>query len=230
MKSNEVYKITNKVTNKVYIGITNQGSGIRYRKHWSDARHGDPCPMHLSMAKYGKENFTLEIIDFAETYDELKEKEKYWIKYYDSRNREKGYNLTEGGDGTFGRMHSEETKEKIRQRAIGRKASEETKKKMSESRRGKTSDKRKAHLKEIIDMGKRRVTAEFMVVNESLGALMETVKIFNSVKECAEYFNLNRSTVTKYCNAEYGYCKKCEAWFSFTDGERYQKQLTEQSN
>ena len=110
-KSNEVYKITNLVTNKVYIGITNQGSGVRYRKHWSDARHGDPCPIHLSMAKYGEENFTLEIIDFAETYDELKEKEKYWIKQYDSKNREKGYNLTDGGDGTFGRMHSEETTE-----------------------------------------------------------------------------------------------------------------------
>lgn len=53
-KSNEVYKITNKITNKVYIGITNQGSGVRYQKHWSDARHGDPCPIHLSMMKFRK--------------------------------------------------------------------------------------------------------------------------------------------------------------------------------
>ena len=121
MKSNEVYKITNKVTNKVYIGITNQGSGARYRHHWYESRIGEPSPIHRSMAKYGEENFTLEIIDFADTYDELKEKEKYWIKQYNSTDRTIGYNLTEGGDGTFGKKHSEETKDKIRQKAIGRK-------------------------------------------------------------------------------------------------------------
>lgn len=71
MKSNEVYKITNKVTNKVYIGITNQGSGARYRHHWYESRIGEPSPIHRSMAKYGEENFTLEIIDFADTYIEL---------------------------------------------------------------------------------------------------------------------------------------------------------------
>lgn len=101
MKSNEVYKITNKLTNKVYIGITNQGSGARYRHHWYESRIGEPSPIHRSMAKYGEESFTLEIIDFADTYDELKEKEKYWIKWYNSTDRSIGYNLTEGGDGTL---------------------------------------------------------------------------------------------------------------------------------
>jgi hypothetical protein len=66
MKSNEVYKITNKVTNKIYIGITNQGSGARYRHHWYESRIGEPSPIHRSMAKYGEDNFTLEIIDFAD--------------------------------------------------------------------------------------------------------------------------------------------------------------------
>lgn len=113
MKSNEVYKITNKVTGKIYIGITNQGSGARYRHHWYESRIGEPSPIHKSMAKYGEENFTLEVIDFAETYEELKEKEKFWIKKFNSNDRKIGYNLTEGGDGTFGRMHSDETKEKF---------------------------------------------------------------------------------------------------------------------
>lgn len=147
MKSNEVYKITNKITGKIYIGITNQGSGARYRHHWYESRIGEPSPIHRSMAKYGEDNFTLEIIDFAETYKELKEKEKFWIKKFNSTDRNIGYNLTEGGDGTFGRMHSEETKEKIRQKALGRKISEETKKKMSEARIGKCSDKQREHLK-----------------------------------------------------------------------------------
>ena len=87
MRTYEVYKITNKVTNKIYIGITNQGSGARYRHHWYEARTGEPAPIHKSMAKYGEDNFTLEVIDFAENVEELKEKEKYYIKFFNSKDR-----------------------------------------------------------------------------------------------------------------------------------------------
>lgn len=193
MKNNDVYKITNKVTGKVYIGITNQGAGARYRHHWYEARTGEPAPIHRSMAKYGEENFTLEIIDFAETYEELKEKEKYWIKQYDSMNREKGYNLTEGGDGTFGRLHSEETKEKIRQKAIGRKASEETKKKMSEAQK-KYKDMHKAHADAI-----RSLNQKAIVVYDLEGNIVEE---FDTTKECAEKYNVTSTTVKYYCRSE----------------------------
>lgn len=188
MKSNEVYKITNKVNGKIYIGITNQGSGVRYYKHWSDARKGDPCPIHKAMAKYGKENFTLEIIDFADTYDELKEKEKFYIKKFNSMDRSIGYNLTEGGDGTFGRFHSEETKEKIRQKALGRKASEEAKKKMSESRKGKCSDKMKSHLQEISKLKCRKVYQ----YDRHLNFIAE----YNSITEAVKNTGICKDTIT----------------------------------
>lgn len=216
MKSNEVYKITNKITGKVYIGITNQGSGARYRHHWYESRIGEPSPIHRSMAKYGEDNFTLEIIDFADTYDELKEKEKYWIKEYDSMNREKGYNLTEGGDGTFGRMHSEETKDKIRQKAIGRKASEETKKKMSESRKGKCSDKKKEHLHGLNELFKKKIIAEFYITTED-DNITKTEKDFNSIKECAEYFKISRDTIRNSINKNNGYCKKINTYFFYPE-------------
>lgn len=189
MKSNEVYKITNKVTNKVYIGITNQGSGARYRHHWYESRIGEPSPIHRSMAKYGEENFTLEIIDFSDTYDELKEKEKYWIKQYNSIDRTIGYNLTEGGDGTFGRKHSEETKEKIRQKALGRKLSDETKKKMSDIRRGKCSDKQKEHLSKLQDQCKRKVYQY-----DKNG---EFVAEYDSIIEAANANGLNKDTIRR---------------------------------
>ena len=191
-KSNEVYKITNLVTNKVYIGITNQGSGVRYQKHWSDARHGDPCPIHLSMAKYGEENFKLEVIDFAKTYDELKEKEKYWIKQCDSKNREKGYNLTDGGDGTFGRMHSEETKEKIRQKAIGRKASEETKKRMSLSQQ-KHKELHQKNADHARMFNYRPVIALDLDGN--------TLKEFVTTKECAKEYRVSSTMIKTYCRS-----------------------------
>lgn len=225
MKTNEVYKITNTITNKIYIGITNQGSGTRYRKHWYDARTGDPCPIHRSMAKYGEENFKLEIIDFADTYEELKEKEKYWIKYYDSNNREKGYNLTEGGDGTFGRFHSEETKEKIRQKAIGRKASEETKKKMSEQRKGKFTERAKKHLLDIVDMGKRKVTVSFLNENKEI---INTVT-YDSIIECSTNLKLHRGTITRAISNTNGYIKKINAIVSFVHDTRYYN-LTDNAN
>lgn len=188
MKSNEVYKITNKVTGKIYIGITNQGSGARYRHHWYESRIGEPSPIHKSMAKYGEENFTLEIIDFAETYEELKEKEKFWIKKFNSTDRNIGYNLTEGGDGTFGRTHSEETKDKIRQKAIGRKASEETKKKMSETRTGKCSDKQKEHLTKISQARSKKV---YQYSKDG-----EFIAEYPSIIAAAEATGINRDTIS----------------------------------
>lgn len=190
MKSNEVYKITNKVTGKIYIGITNQGSGARYRHHWYESRIGEPSPIHKSMAKYGEENFTLEVIDFAETYEELKEKEKLWIKKFNSNDRKIGYNLTEGGDGTFGRIHSDETKEKIRQKAIGRKLSEETKKKMSEIRTGKCSDKQKEHLKRISVQNRAIPVLQFSKTGEFIAK-------YESISEAARQTGINSDTIER---------------------------------
>jgi group I intron endonuclease len=190
MKSNEVYKITNKVTGKIYIGITNQGSGARYRHHWYEARIGESAPIHKSMAKYGEENFTLEIIDFADTYEELKEKERFWIKELNSMDRKIGYNLTEGGDGTFGRMHSEETKEKIRQKAIGRKISEETKKRMSEARKGRCSDVQRIHLKNIAIQTKAIPVLQFSKNGEFIAR-------YESVSEASRQTGINSDTIER---------------------------------
>lgn len=194
MKSNDVYKITNKITGKVYIGITNQGAGARYRHHWYEARIGEPSPVHRSMAKYGEENFTFEIIEVVDTYDELKEREKYWIKFYDSMNREKGYNLTEGGDGTFGRLHSEETKEKIRQKAIGRKASEETKKKMSEQRKGKCSPAKRAHMLDLVASMSKGV----VVYDKDDNFIAE----YPTTKACAEAHGVSVITIRTLCRLD----------------------------
>jgi group I intron endonuclease len=197
-RSNEVYKITNKVTNKIYIGITNQGSGARYRHHWYESRIGEPSPIHRSMAKYGEDNFTLEIIDFADTYDELKEKEKYWIKQYNSTDKSIGYNLTEGGDGTFGRKHSEDTKEKIRQKALGRKVSEETKKKMSETRLGKCSDKQREHLLKLTVGQSKKIyqyDTDFNLIGE-----------YNSIKEASKITGIDRNTIGRQLKKEVNPC------------------------
>lgn len=138
MRSYDVYKITNKINNKIYIGITSKGLSARWKEHLYNAEHGCPYKLHNAIRKYGKENFSIELIDFCNSWEELEEKEKYYISEYNTLQDEFGYNMTEGGDGTISRYVTEETKDKIRQKAIGRVVSEETREKLSEAGKVRT--------------------------------------------------------------------------------------------
>lgn len=141
MRSYDVYKITNKINNKVYIGITSKGLSARWKEHLYNAEHGCPFKLHNALRKYGKENFSIELIDFCNSWEELEEKEKYYISEYKSLQDEFGYNMTEGGDGTIGRYVTMETRDKIRQKALGREVSEETREKLSEAGKVRTENR-----------------------------------------------------------------------------------------
>lgn len=80
MLSYEVYKITNKVNGKVYIGITNRGAGARFKQHLFEAEHGSSFRFHNALRKYGADGFDINIISFCKNAEELKEREKFFIK------------------------------------------------------------------------------------------------------------------------------------------------------
>jgi len=84
----EIYKITNIINNKVYIG-----KNVTCDKNY----YGSGTHIKNAIKKYGKNNFIKEIIEVCDDYNDLSIKEKYWIKYY--QNLGLLYNLTEGGDG-----------------------------------------------------------------------------------------------------------------------------------
>ena len=112
---NQIYKLKNIVNNKIYIGLTTQGAWDRYLNHLSEARCGSKWPIHRAIRKYGKENFELIILYTLEDNQnpkELYELEKYYIKIHNSNDRSIGYNLTEGGEGSFGIKRSQEWKDK----------------------------------------------------------------------------------------------------------------------
>lgn len=97
-----IYKITNIVNGKIYIGQTTKTAEERLRKHIVEARceANGTRPnnyFHNAINKYGEENFVIEIIDSAETLDELFEKEDLWIERLNSTNKDIGYNLMTGG-------------------------------------------------------------------------------------------------------------------------------------
>lgn len=85
---------------------------------------------------------------------------------------------------------------------------------MSESRTGIVSEKKKKHIESMIELGKKKVIAEFMILDSNTNQEIECSKEFNSMKECAEYFNISKDTVTKYCKSG-EYCKKCKSYFSY---------------
>lgn len=134
-----IYKITNLINNKIYIGQT-----IRtLKRRWLAHCHIKSTTFYIGKAiqKYGKENFTIEEIDKASSQEELNDKEKYWINHYNSTDSNIGYNLREGGD-KF--KMSKETKNKISLANKGKKKppiSEKTRMKMSEARKGKPLSK-----------------------------------------------------------------------------------------
>ena len=96
MKTGLIYKYTNTVNGKVYIGQTTTKLEERHKKHLSQLN--DNTYFHRAINKYGIENFILEIIEENIPLSELDNREIYWIKYYDSYyTSNKGYNLTKGG-------------------------------------------------------------------------------------------------------------------------------------
>ena len=91
-----IYKITNKVNGKSYIGQTIQSVKERFYQHCATKCSQAILNMviHKAITKYGKSNFTIEVIEEVESAN-LNDRERYWIRYYDSYNN--GYNSTEGG-------------------------------------------------------------------------------------------------------------------------------------
>lgn len=115
-----IYKITNLINNKIYIGKTKYSIETRFKNHlWSIDHHRTKSLLYDAMNKYGKDNFKIEQIDQADSLEELNEKEQYWISKLNSRNPSIGYNICKGGEcGPGGPMfkdhqHTEQTKQQM---------------------------------------------------------------------------------------------------------------------
>ena len=89
-----IYKITNNINNKVYIGQTSRDVKKCFQRHIQDAV-SNRLDTYFARAirKYGKEHFSYETIDTANSQIELNQKKHYWINYFDSVNN--GYNETD---------------------------------------------------------------------------------------------------------------------------------------
>lgn len=155
-----VYKITNTKNNKVYIGQSINSIEKRFQRHINDAVN-NKLQTHFARAirKHGKESFVVELIDTANTQEELNLKEQYWIRFYNSIDPEHGYNETDAINKCGGNTYMSKTKEEMA--AI--------KKKLSDSKTGSNNPK--------------------ATIVKCLNTETNKELVFDCVEDCRKYFN-----------------------------------------
>ena len=89
-----IYITTNNINGKKYIGQKKYDACGNWKYYL-----GSGIILTKSIKKYGKENFSKEIIEECETKEQLNEREKYWISYYNAVDSDDFYNIAFGGDG-----------------------------------------------------------------------------------------------------------------------------------
>ena len=105
-----IYKVTNKINKKIYIGQTVNSLDYRMRQHYISSKR-DNYYFHNALKKYRICDFKWEIVCWCDNLDQLNLMEELLILVYDSASQNKGYNLKKGGLG--GGKCCDSTKQKI---------------------------------------------------------------------------------------------------------------------
>ena len=124
-----IYGYQNNINQKWYVGYTNRDIVIRDKEHRSGRENN---VLFKAFCKYGYDSFSLRILEDGIIPEFLPEREKYWVAKFNAYHD--GYNLTEGGNGSYG--HSVETIKEIAEAGKGRKHAPETRRKISQSKMG----------------------------------------------------------------------------------------------
>lgn len=220
-----IYKTTNKLNNKVYIG--------KSEKEFNSNYYGSGILIQRAIKKYGRKNFIVEVIDTANTIEELNEKEKIWIDSY----RDHSYNLAEGGTGGWTTKHyTLEEKQKysnlLSLRRKGKHHTKETKQRLQEMHKGKVfGDSKKTsntlkkmwkdpnsifnnpeYRKRLSEAGKKRVWSDETkekIRKSKIGEnspvavkIMVDDVLYISIRECAKHFGISEPAVTKRCKSK----------------------------
>lgn len=217
-----IYKITNKINGKFYIG---QSVDIERRFMEHKTPHGTMTSVKLAMKKYGKENFSFEVIEEC-SEDELNEREMYWIATLKPQ-----YNRCGGGTGAKGHHVSKEVRSELSRKSkaywdrlpdekkqsimqnltgppVGHLVSEETREKLRAANIGKkqspqTIEKRKETMRKKKENGYRRTNEE----NWKKVICVETGVIYESVKAAAKDIGCVPSCLSGHLKKRYHTCK-----------------------
>jgi group I intron endonuclease len=204
-----VYKITNLVNGKIYIGKTSDADE-RWEKHLKIARNKEDKAyqyLHKSINKYGEDNFKVEVLDNGLTEKIAFEREEFWIRTFDSQNDNIGMNLTAGGEGATGLKWTEVSRDKIRgenNHNFGKEITPEVKAKLSAALSGENNPfYGKTHSDKTIEFLANREVAEEIREIISLGCRGE--KQWNAKFSDNDILEIRRKWDNKECSqAELG--------------------------
>lgn len=183
-----IYKIINLSNQKLYIGQTKKTIKERFQNHLKLAkRHINRC-LYDAMNKYGYNNFIIEQIEEVPN-EQLDDREKYWIAYYNTTNRNYGYNMTAGGGG--GDTWTNNPHKVI------------TSQKISEHNKGRHSIPPARH-QQMIELARQKNT---IIIDKK--SLEQDIKNFMSIEDICKKYSFSRRT----------FYKKCQELFNMTPTE-----------
>lgn len=130
-----VYLLTCVPSGKRYVGICKSTATKRFKRHCTEAGQGSKLFLHRAIRKYGKASFTVDVIATADDWEQAKLLERSCIAEYGTF-APAGFNMTEGGEGTVGYQHREDSRAAMSQKHTGKVVSAESRKRMSESKAG----------------------------------------------------------------------------------------------
>ena len=214
-----IYKITNLVNNKLYIGQTTRNIDIRFKEHVRDARRSDrsTSPLHKAIIKYGEKNFSIQIIEQVDN-SLLNDRQIYWISYYKATNGHIGYNAASGGNVNYAArdwvyQHPEEVKanlQRIRPLTIQsvkqmwadpqRRANLVQKRKEQAAARWQ-NDPQKEH-NHMLQMNKKSVEKCSIPVLMCDPKTHEVIKEFPSVSQGARYVQTYSTNISAVCKGK----------------------------
>lgn len=207
-----IYKITNKLNGKAYVGQHKVRPGERFLRYM-----GKGIAIRAAIGKYGRENFTKEIleeIDDDEKHEFTSERERHWIAVLNTM-QPNGYNLSPGGEGGCTREAAAKGVATRKARGYNR-HSEETRRKMSDAAKGRSfSEKHKQHLSDhhhlkmqhviVFEDGHEEITSEAMnKIAKRFGTTQNTLLRHSSRKKFVNGIMLKNIDPQKYacCNAQ----------------------------
>lgn len=216
-----IYQIRNLINNKIYIGCAFL-LGNRKWRHFKELvlnRHPN-SKLQNAFNKYGKENFTFELIELCKK-EILLEREQYYLNILlhadvnDSYFDKNGYNILRVAKNSAGFKHSEETKRKISEIQIGKKVSQEVKDLLYNYSKGRVVSKETREKLRIANIGKKLSMERIekmklvglqpiLVENLETGEELE----FSCRKECGKFFKIGPAYVTYLKNNKIIYKKK----------------------
>ena len=203
-----VYQHKNKINGKVYIGIT--GRIPEERWGYNGCNYKSSPHFYAAIQKYGWDNFEHNILFENLTKEQACAKEQELIKYFNSTDREFGYNATFGGE-IF--TLSEDTKKKMsismlgNKNGLGHPCSEEKKRKISNAQKGRQLSEE--HKEKLSIAASQRTVPCSEEKREKLSQsypykkkvyCRELNKIFDSVQQCGKELGIPATNITKLCN------------------------------